>query len=110
MLNQGVRSSSILTNESYLDQLNQELKNLGKYRETELVFKASRDSFNNETFWAKCENHKETITLISTNLNTVIGCYCPDKWENTKGKKDCVLSNSKMIVSGKPFLFYFMDD
>ena len=31
----------------------------------------------------KCIDQKETIILIKTDLNSVIGGYCPDKWEDT---------------------------
>ena len=41
----------------------------------------------------------------------MIGGYCPDQWEDTTGKKN---SNGilgwKDIVSGSPFLFYFLDN
>jgi len=41
----------------------------------------------------------------------VIGFYCPEKWENTEGKENSYGdSNSQDIVSGKPFLFYFLDN
>ncbi len=48
---------------------------------------------------------------MQTDLNSVIGGYCPDQWEDTTGmecSKGC--SDSKGIESGKPFLFYFLDD
>ena len=54
---------------------------------------------------------QETITLVQTNFNTVIGGYNPDQWEDTtnmicsRGYKDL-----KDITSGMPFLFYFVDD
>jgi hypothetical protein len=61
--------------------------------------------------WAKCQNHKETIALVQTDLNTVIGCYCPDKWENTERIEDsCGWDVNKKIISGCPFLFYCLDN
>ncbi len=63
--------------------MNQELKKLGKNGEAELLYQASRDELSSETLWAKCQNQKETIALVQTDLNSVIGCYCPDKWEKT---------------------------
>jgi len=74
-----------LTIKSYLDSLNKEIKNLGKNGKAELVYKANRDGHNKETLWTKCKNHNETITLIQTDLNSVIGCYCPDQWKDTTG-------------------------
>ena len=52
---------------------------------------------------------KETIVLVQTDQNSVIGGYCPDQWEstndmeNSEGEYYC-----KDIVSGKPFLFYWV--
>ena len=41
----------------------------------------------------------------------MIGFYCPEKWENTTGKK-CSEGHSdlKDVLNGKPFLFYFLDN
>ena len=56
-------------------------------------------------------NHKETITLIQTDINSVIGCYCPDVWEKTTGHKSSMgLSSLKEIANGMPFLFYFLNN
>ncbi len=62
------------------------MKKLSKNGDAELIYNASRDGENSEALWAKCQNYKETITLIKTDLNSVIGCYCPDRWEDTTGK------------------------
>ena len=47
---------------------------------------------------------------MKTDLNSVIGCYCPDQWEDTTDKKgsDGELG-WKDVVSGKPLLFYFLE-
>ena len=49
--------------------------------------------------------------LVLTDKNSVIGGYSPDQWEDTIDKK-CSEGwpDHKDIVSGKPFLFYFLDD
>ncbi len=48
--------------------------------------------------------------MVKTYLHSVIGCYCPGKWENTTGKISTIdLVDYKDIVEGKPFLFYFLD-
>jgi hypothetical protein len=67
--------------------LNSEIKKLGKNGEAELVYKASRDGNKSENLWNKCQNHKETIALFLTDLNSVIGCYSPEKWEDTTNMK-----------------------
>jgi hypothetical protein len=56
--------------------------------------------------WKKCLGQKETIVLVQTNLNSVIGGYCPDQWKDTTGW----FSNDIDITSGKPFLFYWVND
>ncbi len=48
---------------------------------------------------------------MQTDKNSVIGGYCPDQMEDTNGKKSSRgLSDTKDIVSGKPFLFYWVND
>ena len=47
---------------------------------------------------------------MQTNRNSVIGGYCPDQWEDTTGMENSLgLSDYKDIVSGKPFLFYWVN-
>ncbi len=49
--------------------------------------------------------------LVQTDKNSVIGGYCPDQWEDTTGKiNPRGWSHWKDIVSGKPFLFYWVND
>ena len=48
--------------------------------------------------------------LIKTDLNSVIGGYMPDQWEDTTGKKSSEGNpDSKDITSGLPFLFYWVN-
>ncbi len=48
---------------------------------------------------------------MQTDFNSVIGGYCPDQWEDTTGKKSSEGGyNCKNIVSGKPFLFYWLNN
>ena len=48
---------------------------------------------------------------MQTNFNSVIGGYNPDRWEDTTGKKNrASWQNYKVIDSGMPFLFYWVDD
>ena len=48
--------------------------------------------------------------LVKTDFNSVIGGYCPDQWEDTSDKKCSDGYSGKDIVSGKPFLFYWLND
>jgi hypothetical protein len=80
-------------------------------KESKLLYKARRDGWSRKVFLKKCVGQKETIVLVKTNLNSVIGGYCPDQWVDTTDKKNSLgYSSRKDIVSGKPFLFYFLDD
>ena len=80
-------------------------------KQASLRYKVSRDGFKREVFYEKCLGEKVTIVLVQTDQNSVIGGYCPDQWEstndmeNSEGEYYC-----KDIVSGKPFLFYFLND
>ena len=79
-------------------------------KEAKLVYKASQHGFSQEVLLQKCLGYKETIVLVKTNKNSVIGGYCPDQWEDTTGKKNSYgRKNYKDIVFGKPFLFYWVD-
>ncbi len=56
-------------------------------KEAILLYKASRDGFSSEVLWEKCVSHEETIVLVQTDKNSVIGGYCPDQWEDTTEKR-----------------------
>ncbi len=89
--------------------MDEEIKKMGK--QAILHYKASRDGVSQKVFIEKCIDQKETIVLVQTNKNSVIGGYCPDQWEDTTGKKcSGVWPDCKDITSGKPFLFYLVND
>jgi hypothetical protein len=52
-------------------------------KEAKLVYKASQHGFSSKVLWQKCMGYKETIVLVKTDQNSVIGGYCPDQWEDT---------------------------
>ncbi len=79
--------------------MDEEVKKMGK--KASLRYKASRDGFNPKILQTKCLGQNETIVLAQTDLNSVIGGYMPEQWEYTNGKA---------IKSGKPFLFYWVND
>ena len=91
--------------------MDEEIKKLGKKGTPELLYKASRDGFSSKALWKKCKGQNETIALVQTNFNTVIGGYNPDQWEDTTGMKtENNFYGTKHITSGKPFLFYWLND
>ena len=48
--------------------------------------------------------------LVQTDKNSVIGGYMPEQWEDTTDMKGSDgISGNKDIVSGKPFLFYWVN-
>ncbi len=79
-------------------------------KEAKLVYKASQHGLSKEVLWQKCLGYKETIVLVKTDQNSVIGGYMPDQWKDTTGM-ECSngVSDWKDIVSGKPFLFYWVN-
>ena len=96
---------------AHLESLNKELIKMSKNGEAKLFYRASRDGLSSEVLWEKCKGQKETIVLVQTNLNSVIGAYCPDQWEDTTDKESSRgKSHEKDIVSGSPFLFYWLTD
>ena len=79
-------------------------------KEAKLIYKASQHRFSSQVLWQKCLGYKETIVLVKTDKNSVIGGYCPDQWEDTTGKNSSKgYSDAKDILSGSPFLFYWVN-
>ena len=104
-----IYESLLLKNKAYKESMEEEVKKMG--RQASLRYKASRDGLSVEVLWEKCLGQKETIVLVKTDQNSVIGGYCPDQWEDTTGMKNSYgCSGWKDIVSGKPFLFYWVND
>ena len=99
-----IYESLLLKNKAYKESMEEEVKKMG--RQASLRYKASRDGTSSEVLWEKCLGQKETIVLIKTDENTIIGGYMPDQWEDTTGMKNSKGdSGRKDIVSGSPFLF-----
>ncbi len=89
--------------------MDEEVKKMGK--QASLRYKASRDGLSQKVLWEKCVGQKETIVLVQTDKNSVIGGYMSDQWEDTTGMKDSYgNSDYKDITSGSPFLFYWVND
>jgi hypothetical protein len=105
----GICESLLLKIEAHKESLDEEIQKMGK--KASLRYKASQDGFNQQFFWEKCLGQKETILLVQTDKNSVIGSYFPDQWEDTTGMKDSYgNSDYKDITSGSPFLFYWVND
>ena len=68
--------------------MNEELKKFGSNGAAKLLYYSKRDGLNSKTLWEKCKNHNETITLVETDKNSVIGFYCSENLEDTTNMKD----------------------
>ena len=102
-----IRDSTIISDIHSVKQINELLSNMN-IRETSLLYKMDEDELNSAVLWDNCKNHNQTITFLKTDVNSIIGFYCPDKFEETKFKKDSEgYPGWKDIVNGKPFIFYF---
>ena len=70
------------------DQLNtiSKMFNLKEKYSLKLLYQATKDGYNNKIFHEKCDNIKNTITLIQDYSNLIIGGYTSESW-NGKGFK-----------------------
>ena len=60
--------------------------NLKQKYSLKLLYQATKDGYNNKVFHEKCDNIKNTITLIQDDSNLIIGGYTSENW-NGKGFK-----------------------
>ncbi len=72
----GIYESLLLKNEAYKTSMDEEVKKMG--RQASLRYKGTRDGFSQKVFLEKCLGQKETIVLVQTDKNSVIGGYMPD--------------------------------
>jgi hypothetical protein len=77
-LNTSFIDSSILTRNEGIS-LTQMLKNLTV---AELIYRASRDGFQASSFYSKCDNISNTVTIIKTTSNSVFGGFTSALWKS----------------------------
>lgn len=85
--------SKILTNQDQVTLIRKWLKreNMG----LKLLYRATRDGFNGNSFHSKCDGKGETITLIKTeNTGKIFGGYLDKNWET----KEAWINSSKAFV------------
>eukprot|EP01125_Pyxidicula_operculata_P001768 TRINITY_DN11600_c0_g1_i1.p1 TRINITY_DN11600_c0_g1~~TRINITY_DN11600_c0_g1_i1.p1 ORF type:complete len:391 (-),score=52.83 TRINITY_DN11600_c0_g1_i1:107-1279(-) len=68
----------------YTDQI-QEWLPMKKFK---LLYRGSRDGFRSIDFHSRCDNQKETLTLIKTSEGNMFGGYTPIEW-NSSGEDIC---------------------
>jgi len=72
-----VRDSYLVENE---DAIKRDLKNLTGFETTNLLYRASRDGFDPDNFYEKCEGHSNTVVIIKVNGGDLIGGYVSIPW------------------------------
>ena len=62
------------------------LKNiLGNPRRIERIFRASEHNFRAAAFHEKCDNKRDTLTLVRTEFGRTIGGYSHYPWQSSGG-------------------------
>jgi hypothetical protein len=54
-------------------------------RQPSLLYKATRDGFTSSSFHSKCDGRPNTVSIIKTNLNFVLGGYTAKVWNINAG-------------------------
>ena len=89
-------SQIIGSNGSWQNSLNEWLGN-NKKKEVDLLFRATRDGFNSETFHRLCDNKGPTITLVRDDQGRCFGGYNGVHWS----------SNGTYSYDNTAFMFSF---
>lgn len=55
-----------------------------KLLEQKLIFSIDVDGVDMGTFYNKVEEYEETILLIETNNNEIIGCFMAENWHRSR--------------------------
>ena len=84
------KTSSILTEEEGLA-----LALMTETSDGELLYKASKDGFDVDTFHRKCDGKGNTVTIIKNNFDFVFGGYCAEEWT----------SEFKWVMDPKAYIF-----
>ena len=62
------------------------MRQLGKYKHTSLLYKASRDGFSSESFHKHCDMKGPTITIVKTSLfgqkESFLGGFTSQNWQS----------------------------
>jgi hypothetical protein len=57
-----------------------------KFLSSELLYRASENGFSVSKFHEKCNGHKNTLTLVYTEFDKIIGGYTPLPWITGTGE------------------------
>ena len=62
------------------------LTSVGNISEINLIYRATRDGDDSDTFFEKCSNKGPTISLIKSGNDRVFGGFTKAEWTDKKGK------------------------
>jgi hypothetical protein len=65
-------------------------------RQIQLLWRGSRDGFDSKTFHSRCDNHRNTLTMIRDERGFVFGCFTSAMWQS---------EDSSLQGGGTDFLF-----
>ena len=84
-------NSKILTKPEefkFLEKIFQEENETKKKFTPNLIYRATRDGDNGLLFHKKCDNIKDTLTLVKTKTGNIFGGYTSETWNGNNYKKD----------------------
>ena len=61
---------------------------INKKLKMKLLYRVSRDGDSSSTFHQKCDNIKDTVTLVKTENDLIFGGYTNETWDGSDYKKD----------------------
>jgi hypothetical protein len=56
-------------------------------KQWDLLYRATVDGFQASDFHRKCNNHRNTVTIILTTNGSIFGGFTPCPWDSTDGQK-----------------------
>ena len=71
----------VIVKEGVLKKLNRCIK------EFKLLFKASKDGYEAQSFHSKCDNKSNTVTFVKTNIGRRFGGFTDQKWDTSGSYK-----------------------
>ena len=80
------KESKLVRNEEDKKNLINWISSKGNINEIKLIYRATENGDDSESFFSKCSNKGPTISLIKTANNRIFGGFTKAEWTNKKGK------------------------
>ena len=97
--------SKILSNPEDFKFLKKIFKEKNKKFKPNLLYRATRDGDNCLIFHKKCDDIKDTLTLVKTKTGNIFGGYTSETWKGNNYKKDdnafCFSIDLKKVYNSK---------